>query len=303
MAINPDRWRLKLGTEEGIPDGLRPTVWLILSAGKKVEIKDTQQTAEGNNEGASCMNDIEASLERRAPKEDEKIISGARGILQSIGNNTDWSLGYPPGLCDIVIRLIKILGSNAAKDTMLSVVMPQIKGIYVGDLGSTYVTLLKELMEENEPELFKRLSSCELPAGSGTDVWSHLFLPMFQGLFYRQLCCAEVEDKCWVRLMDLIVCDSNRILLSCSIALLLTLKGSILEAEFPTEGEIFLSMVNSEISKLNKWDLLAKALHVHSDKNWLNDTIFKEYLSAKQGGGENAQAIPTEASKGKCTVC
>ena len=72
MAINPDRWRLKLGTEEGIPDGLRPTVWLILSAGKKVEIKDTQQTAEGNNEGASCMNDIEASLERRAPKEDEK---------------------------------------------------------------------------------------------------------------------------------------------------------------------------------------------------------------------------------------
>ena len=57
-----------------------------------------------------------------------------------------------------------------------------------------------------------------------------------------------------------------------------------------------------ELSKLNKRNLLNKTLQVHSDKKWLDDKIYKDYLLAKEDHVDGAETNLEKDKKGKCIV-
>ena len=152
MAINPARWKLKLGTVEGIPDAMRPTLWYILSAGKKRAVGAVESENSSGVESKKYVADIDIALERRSfPQGEESIKAGARNVLLSVARDETLGVGYCPGMCDVAIEMVRLLTEKSAQDVMMTVLMPQIRGVYVGQLGRIYLSLLRQLLEEREP--------------------------------------------------------------------------------------------------------------------------------------------------------
>jgi hypothetical protein len=298
MAINPARWKLKLGTVEGIPDAMRPTLWYILSAGKKRTFRAVESEHRNDSESEKYSADIDIALERRSfPHGEESIKAGARNVLLSVARDETLGVGYCPGMCDVAIEMVRLLTEKSAQDVMMTVLMPQIRGLYVGELGRIYISLLRQLLEEREPALFAHLTITR--PSQGDDALSLVFLPMYKSLFYRHL----GKSKVWIRLMDLLICESNRILISTTLAILLMFKVHILESV--SEPSVLILLSQKLLEDVDEDELLKQIFDIHRDAHWVDEELFKEFVLAEEQKllpGESDAGNGQKPSPNKCTI-